>query len=231
VSTALVLEKRAMDMPLVLDGIRQVVEDLVKAIGIPCEIVLHDLRDPSRSIAAIAGGITGRSIGGPTTDLVLRLLRSEQVSKNLIGYASTSPQGIPLRSSTIFVRDEAGEVVGCLCINIDLTYWNIIHNIVSNLCETSAATEPADTVTESFETGVTDMLRLAVEEALRSIGQPVSRMQKQEKLEVVRSLDEGGAFLIRGAVDYIADALNVSRPTIYNYLAELRSSERFMRVS
>ena len=52
-------------------------------------------------------------------------------------------------------------------------------------------------------------------------------MQKAQKLEVVRTLNEEGMFLIRGAVDYVADSLSVSRPTIYNYLAELKSSERF----
>lgn len=216
-----------MDPIQTLEGLKQVVEDLVSAIGIPCEVVLHDLRDPSRSIIAIAGDITGRAVGGPTTDLVLRLLQSGQIKENLISYPATTPDGAPLRSSTLFVRDEEGEVIGCLCINIDLTYWTIIHNFVSDLCETKPLNNSEHPVSERFEASVGDMLRASVEHAIEETGQPVPLMQKAHKLNVVRTLDDEGVFLIRGAVDYVADSLGVSRPTIYNYLAELKSSERF----
>lgn len=97
-----------------LEGLKQVVEGLVKAIGIPCEVVLHDLRDLSCSIIAIAGDVTGRKVGGPMTDFGLRLLRSGRFEENLIAYPNTTSNGKPLRSSAIFVRDKAGEVVGVL---------------------------------------------------------------------------------------------------------------------
>ncbi|HSJ53146.1 MAG TPA: PAS domain-containing protein [Anaerolineae bacterium] len=214
-------------LPGVLEGVRQVVEGLVGAIGIPCEVVLHDLRDPSQSIVAISGDITGRSVGGPTTDLILRLLRSKQVDSNLIGYPSQAPDGKILRSSTIFIHDESGVAVGCLCINIDITYWQVARHLLENLCDTSLTIDSSQLGAESFEPSVTDVLVLTVKRALDCLGQPIARVQKQEKLEVVRMLDQEGIFLIRGAVDYVADALGVSRPTVYNYLAELRNTERF----
>lgn len=210
-----------------LEGLRQVVEDLVKAIGIPCEVVLHDLRDPTRSIIAIAGDITGRKVGGPTTDLVLRLLRSGQVEGNLIAYPTTTPDGKPLRASTIFVRDKSGDVIGCFCINIDITYWTVLSKLIAELCETRPLVQSVEDEAETFEASVTDLLKRSVEGAIEKIGEPVSLMQKAQKLEVVRLLDEEGVFLIRGAIEYIADALGASRPTIYNYLSELRNSERF----
>ena len=214
-----------------LAGLSQVVEDLVKAIGIPCEIVIHDLADPSSSIVAIEGGITERIVGGPTTDFVLRLLRSRRTDENLIAYPNKTADGRPLRSSTLFVRDDSGQVIGCLCINIDLTYWNVLSSLVDKLCDTTTMAEAAKEAAEFFHLNVTDLLREAVETAIARHDAPVPLMERSEKLEIVRWLETDGIFLIRGSVDYVADALGVSRPTIYNYLAESRSVQRLFRTS
>ena len=113
--------------------LKPIIEDLVKAIGIPCEVVLHNLRDPSHSIIAIAGDITGREVGSPLTDLGLRLLRLGRLKENLIAYSTTTPDGRPLRSSTLYIRDENDEVIGSLCINVDLTYWNMMNKLMTSL--------------------------------------------------------------------------------------------------
>jgi hypothetical protein len=54
--------------------------------------------------------------------------------------------------------------------------------------------------------------------AEKSIGKPVSQMTRTEKQMVVRFLDDRGAFLIRRAVEAVADRLGVTRFTVYNYL-------------
>ncbi|HEX2049068.1 MAG TPA: helix-turn-helix domain-containing protein [Actinomycetota bacterium] len=57
-----------------------------------------------------------------------------------------------------------------------------------------------------------------IDAAERSIGKPASQMSRTEKQVVVRFLDERGAFLIRKAVEDVADRLGVTRFTVYNYL-------------
>ena len=47
-------------------------------------------------------------------------------------------------------------------------------------------------------------------------------MEKEEKIELVRIFEERGVFLVKGAVEYVAEVLNVSRYTVYNYLDEIR---------
>jgi predicted transcriptional regulator YheO len=49
-------------------------------------------------------------------------------------------------------------------------------------------------------------------------------MWKRHAADVVRQLDEVGLVLIHDAVDYVAEALGVSRYTIYNYLSDLGPS-------
>lgn len=48
-----------------------------------------------------------------------------------------------------------------------------------------------------------------------------SDMDRAQKQAAVRSLDEQGAFLLRGAVDRVARSMGVSRVTLYSYLNAL----------
>lgn len=57
--------------------------------------------------------------------------------------------------------------------------------------------------------------------AERSIGRPVGDMSRSEKQDVVAFLSERGAFMIRKAVEDVAERLGVTRFTVYNYLERL----------
>jgi predicted transcriptional regulator YheO len=49
-------------------------------------------------------------------------------------------------------------------------------------------------------------------------GAPLAALSREDKQRAVRLLDERGAFQLRKAVEDVADALGVSRFTVYNYL-------------
>lgn len=63
--------------------------------------------------------------------------------------------------------------------------------------------------------GALDRLIDAVETEL---GGPLPTLSREDKQRAVRMLDERGAFILRRAVEDVADAMGVSRITIYNYL-------------
>ena len=50
------------------------------------------------------------------------------------------------------------------------------------------------------------------------LGGPLPRLSREHKQLAVRLLDERGAFILRRAVEDVADAMCVSRITVYNYL-------------
>jgi uncharacterized protein YqgV (UPF0045/DUF77 family) len=50
------------------------------------------------------------------------------------------------------------------------------------------------------------------------LGDQLAELSREGKQAAVRMLDARGAFLLRRAVDDVADAMGVSRITIYNYL-------------
>jgi hypothetical protein len=63
--------------------------------------------------------------------------------------------------------------------------------------------------------GALDRLITGVE---RELGAPLAALSREDKQRAVRLLDERGAFTLRKAVEDVADALGVSRFTVYNYL-------------
>jgi predicted transcriptional regulator YheO len=53
------------------------------------------------------------------------------------------------------------------------------------------------------------------------LGSKLSELSRNDKQKAIRLLDEQGAFILRRAVEDVADAMKVSRITVYNYLNAL----------
>ena len=50
-------------------------------------------------------------------------------------------------------------------------------------------------------------------------------MRKKERVEMIRFLQDKGAFSIHKSIPIIAEKMNVSRYTIYNYLREIKEEQ------
>ena len=66
--------------------------------------------------------------------------------------------------------------------------------------------------------GALDRLIDAVE---KELGRRLPDLNREQKQRSIRLLDERGAFTLRRAVEDVADAMGVSRITVYNYLNSL----------
>ena len=55
----------------------------------------------------------------------------------------------------------------------------------------------------------------------RELGARLQELSRSDKQVAVRMLDQRGAFTLRRAVEDVADAMGVSRITVYNYLNAL----------
>lgn len=63
--------------------------------------------------------------------------------------------------------------------------------------------------------GALDRLIEAVES---EVGDALPMLSREGKQRAIRLLDDRGAFILRRAVEDVADAMGVSRITVYNYL-------------
>ncbi|MFG1924459.1 transcriptional regulator [Cryptosporangium sp. NPDC048952] len=194
------------------------VEPLAAALAPGVEVVLHDLSKLPNSVVAIAGGLSGRTVGAPATDLGLRLLMQDDPPESIVGYRTELPGGIVCRSSTIFLRGDHERPVAALCLNRDITRLTQARDLLSELIDTPAVSghDREETFYDSVENLTDDLLRRAI----GATGVDVADMSKSDKTRVVKDLEQRGFFLIKESVELAARTLGVSRYTIYNYLNE-----------
>ena len=229
-------------------SLSEVVPTIALALGSRAEVVLHDLSRLPNSIVAVGGNLTRRAVGGPMTDLMLRRIRSDHTD-DLLRYRVTHGDRI-FQASTIFLRHVDGTPYGCLCINIDVTDLvrvnaltesfigfsdgeardardtgddrpRAAHGVDAQVLSRLGADDTSDSE-ETYPQTVNELAESVVERSVQRIGIPVSLMRKEHKIEVVRAAEMSGLFLMRAAVDSLARRLEVSRYTIYNYLAEIK---------
>lgn len=201
-------------------SLRPAMAAIVDLLGSGCEVVLHDMSHPDASIVAIEGDVTGRRIGGPLTDSGLASLRSPETGK-VYSYTTVAEGGRVIKSSSVFLSDEKGVILGGLCINLDVTPYLAFDRHVQSLIRPSNDAGPAQT----FGSEVGDVLDTMVNDAIAGTGIPISLMQRADRLKVIRELEAKGAFLLKKAVPLVAERMGVSRHTIYSDLAEIGESE------
>lgn len=197
----------------------KLVEFFGNILGNNSEVVLHDVTDLNNSIVAIKNShISGRKVGGPATDLVLKILNDPQYNKldYLCGYQGELKDNKILKSSTFFIRDNNDKIIGMLCVNTDCSDLVRARDTLNNLIEVGNSSEKiserlnlsAEEIVQKYITGYSD-----------STGISIDDMTQKEKREIVKNLYENGTFKLKGTVTQTALLLKVSEPTVYRYLS------------
>lgn len=193
--------------------------------GSSCEVVVHDLqtKDQDHSIVAIENGhITGRKVGDGPSHIVLESLQNTDSGKeDRLAYLTRTRDGKVLKSSTIYIRDDRDKIIGILGINYDIT---LMASAIEQL-QAFTGTEVETSQAEQISMNVTDLLDELIDSSVRSVGKPVALMTKEDKVAVVRKLNEAGAFLITKSGPKVCQFLGISKYTLYSYLDEIKSSD------
>ncbi len=202
------------------ESLKPVMAAIVDLLGPGSEVVLHDMAYPDASIVAIEGDVTARRVGGPLTDSGLSCLRSPE-SGRVYSYTTVVDGGRVIKSSSVFLTDDQGEILGGLCINLDITpYLTFDRHLQGLIKPVEEEAEP-----QTFGSDVGDVLDTMLDDAIAAAGIPISLMQRADRLKVIRALEERGAFLLKKAVPLMAERLGVSRHTVYSDLAEIEESK------
>jgi predicted transcriptional regulator YheO len=197
---------------------------LVEMFGPRCEVAVHDFSHLEQSMIHLAGTVTNRKIGAPITDLVLRELKKPAAEiKDIPNYTTTTKKGIIMKSSTVFLRDTESNIIGALCINYDI---NLMIQLAGEIQDFIPSDEEQNN-NENFFSTIHDVIESMVKQVSQGFKRVPATLDMEEKIEFVRRLEEKGTFLIKGATEYVASVLNVSKFTIYNYLHKIRAQNEY----
>ena len=201
----------------------QIADAIVGSFPRHLEVVVHDLSHPRKSIKYIAGDVTHRKPGGPVTDMVIKALHQEGSGiRDRLNYKTNTKDGRVLKSSTAFIRDDAGEVIAAFCINFDMTdYLNAVHAL--EIFSSTASSFNGQEKVEMFAVSIAETIESLFNQAVVKIGKQSASMSTEEKIALVKELETSGVFQIKGAVDQTALLMGVSKYTVYNYLKKIRA--------
>ncbi|MDV8015336.1 PAS domain-containing protein [Rhodococcus sp. IEGM 1241] len=221
-----------------VEVIASVVAQLDSVLPIGVEVVLHDFDLIPNSIVAIAGELTNREVGDPSHSMMLE--RVTDIGKDgFVSFESVMTDGRKVRSTSIEVRDLDGAAVAALSVNVDISPWeamrdlvdSVLHGVsggqkhVGEVSNAPAVSAELDGPSPNFVRNVDELAVLMIRREIAAAGVAVKRMSRADKLSVVQRLNDRGFFLIREAAVQIADALEVTRFTVYNYLKEIESND------
>jgi len=212
-------QKPSSEKRQVFDLLKDVGLALSSMLGRCCEVVIHDTSDLEHSVVWIEGDVTGREVGGVMSDRGLENLRKGEAHP-LFNYTTYTDTGKTLKSCSIWLRDSEGEIYGAFCINLDVTAIEQLQDFVRDLAPDSSRADVGETHAHTLH----DLLDTMIAECEYRIGASAEEMTKDERVEMVRILDERGAFQVRNSVSYVAGRAGVTRKTIYNDLREVSES-------
>jgi len=209
-----------------LQTLLPVVQGLAEMFGPDCEVVLHDVGRLPHSIVAIENGtVTGRTVGDVPTDRMLRNLRNPDETEDVRLYVS-SHEGKILKSLAVTLRDEDGEPFGLLGLNFDISEIVQAQRALANVTAVGRLGHSVSPEAgEIFAADIREVVAGMIGKILAEMGKTPAAMSREEKMEVVKRLEERGAFLVKRSAEQVAEALDLSRYTIFSYLKEIRHGD------
>lgn len=213
-----------------LDFFKSLLKLIACQFGSSCEVVLHDFREAregsyEKTVLLIENGhVTGRKTGECGTNLGLEVLRGTNPKGDRYGYFVKTKDHKFFRSSSLYVRNEKGEVIGALCVNWDITKLFLAEKTLSEffIDESNKKIEEVD---EFFANNVSDLLDDLLYKAEQFVGKVPEEMSRSDKVSFLDYLDKKGAFLISKSGNRVCDFLGISKYSLYSYLEEARRDE------
>lgn len=197
---------------------------ITQTFGRNCEVSIHDLTQPENSVVYVSNGtVTGRKEGQSFNHLIRQVLLSKKFKDDCtVNYLFEADNGKKIKSSSALIRNPKGEVVGMLCINYDLTLSYLIkEEVLGFLPELTQDEMPAeDDIPNQNVMTIIDKL---IENIIRN--KDIDNLKRKDNIELIRFMDEKGVFLVKGAIDKVAESLRLSKVTIYSYLDEARGKK------
>ncbi len=195
---------------------------IARQFGPECEVVVHDLTaaEPEHSIVAIENGhVSGRRVGDGASHVVWEALKADPGQlEDRLAYLTRTEDGKLLKSSTVFLRDDDGKIVGIFSINYDITMMKAMESRLRVFTEAAQPEEEPETITHT----VHDLLDELIRQSARLVGKPVAQMNKEDKVRAIRFLNDSGAFLITKSGQRVCSFYGISKYTLYSYIDEAK---------
>ncbi|HCE9036903.1 helix-turn-helix transcriptional regulator [Klebsiella michiganensis] len=203
---------KASENSFLLSQLESIAEGLSETFAPFCEVVVHDLKTPEHAVISIRNNLSGRQPGDPATELGLARISSPEFPNILANYANKFPDGRPAKSTSIGIKNEAGEYVAAICLNVDMTLFRGMQNALAQFTSLSS-----NSVSENLESGGTEMIRQRIEQYAARLATTPRSLSVHDRKQLVAELKSSGLLEVRRAMETVSQHLGISRATAYLY--------------
>lgn len=202
-----------------LEFLSRVGKALAGQFGNNCEVVIHKINrdDINHSIVMIENGqVSSRQLDDGPSQVVLESLKKKPAElKDHINYLTRTHDGRVLKSSTLYLKDDEGQLEAIFAINFDVSNLIVAENVLKSLTQTPKTEVPDP---EVIPKDVNELLDDLIQESVKLVGKPVALMTKEDKVKSIQFLNSKGAFLITKSGDKVSNYFNISKYTLYSYI-------------
>ncbi len=179
------------------------------------EVSVLDYRDPLHAVKMVDNGfITGREVGDKLDEIDSARLSGSGAPDMLVNFIGENSRGQQLRTSSLAIRNDTGELIGALSLKFETSYLAQFAKFLEQFIgEGASLTVPKEQIGAPE-----DELRDAIETIIIRRHWQSKSLSNAEKKEIVVELQQTGHFNKRGAVTTVAKELRLTRPSVYQYL-------------
>lgn len=200
---------------LLLEQLNTIAEGLSATFAPFCEVVVHDLQNPEHAILAIHNNLSGREVGEPSTEMGLARIASPEFPAIVANYANQLADGRPVKSTSIGIKDEDGDYVAALCMNVDMTLFRGMQSALAQFTQLAS-----NAVQETIEPTGAQALRARIDHFAARLATTPRALKAAERKQLMAELRDSGLLEVKKSMDLIAQQLGVSRASVYLYAKE-----------
>lgn len=211
-----------------LDRYIPVTEFIAEMMGPDTEVILYSVTD--RSVYYVINPMDEEMVvGSGLRSLERRFLENRLYDHEsfVVNYRALSKHRNKLKSATLFLRGDNRQLIAMLTVNANVDRLVELRDMLNEMV---SGHRPYDnqhgtSFYNSFEVSVEGIVSTTIRKELDKYKIPPDRLSQQEKIEIVRCLDQQGIFLVKGAIVEVAKSLQTTETTIYRYLNKLSNKQ------
>lgn len=189
--------------------------DGIAALFFPfAEAVVHDLA--SQRIVHIANNLSRRELGDASS---LDDLASDRTHDVIGPYEKQNWDGGRMRAVSVIVRDDAGQPIGVVCINLAIAVFEQARSTLELFVTgVRVMPQPEQLFRDDWQERINTFLHAWLADRRLTL----TGLTREQKRALVYALERDGAFRGRSAANYVANVIGLGRATVFKYLKESR---------
>lgn len=196
-----------------LEQLSAIAEGLSRTFKPFCEVVVHDLTEPNSGIYTIYNPLSNRQSKDALTALGQARQADAKYPQIVANYPNKLSDGRQLKSTSVGIKDEAGNYVAAFCMNVDTSVFTTAQQMLSQLTAFEQHEQKETLYMLTLEDLQQYIQKFAVKQATT-----IQALKAPQKKQLLQELKKHGFLDIRLSIDTIAQTLGVSRTSVYGYL-------------